>query len=355
MEEDIVVRYEKFGYKRGPCIEYDEKRSKELDCKCYRIQDISEIKSHLQVRVAKFDSLIMSNDGLYYLLPCIRRPLALSCYNDGTIVSVRWKIKGRVLCKGLPGGTFVVPFVTVIMKGRPICVRLYKKKIHTTGKLSAKNNEKLIGYCRKYLTETNQFWTEIQTKRELFMDAVEWLADVSRTNSVSFPNPSYGGQIDYDLLFVSSCPEKYHYFITQIIDRFGDVSSVLELYQRCDEIIDLEGPPCEYESQLKAIQTCQMRYIYNLGIEIDVQNFVQYLYEMGYFITHYDDTKRNPTIKILDRNEYDDDYMIRRQNSDYVHTVSFSRRGTIQHSGTGHKRHEEIYKKLMKDIILYDP
>ena len=352
MQEEIAVRYEKFGYRDGPCIEYDEERSEKLECPCYRVRDISEIKAHLEVRVAKFNSLVFNNDALYYLLPCTRR-FTTNNVPDGTIVSVRWKIGGRRCVKGIYGKTFVVPIITMMMKGNRICVRFYEKKIHTTGKISAKANLRLFALCERHLAACNEFWTRIQEERDLFEDAVEWLADVCRRNGNPFYNDDFDGEIDYDLIFVSTCPREYQYFITKIVDTFTDVSTVLELYARADEILRIVDPPIEQSPELKAMATCQMRYIYNIGLSLDVADFVDYLYNAGYFVTYYDDTSKSPVIKILDRKKYDDDYLISRKNGEYVQTITFSKRGTIQHSGTGHKRHEEAYKRLMNDIILY--
>lgn len=352
MQEEVFVRYEPFGYKDGPCIEYDENRSSELNCNCYRIRAISELKAHLHVRIAKFNALIYDNDALYYLLPCSRPPSS-RLVPDGTIVSVRWKIKGRVHIKGLFGKTFVVPILTIIMKGNPICVRFYKKKIHTTGKISAKTNRRLFEICQRHITECNDFWQNIVAAPDLFLESVEWLADICRRNGEPFINHAYGDQLDYDLIFVSSCPKEYHYFVMKILDTFTDVLTVFELYARCDRLLEIATPPVEFYPQLKSVLTCQMRYIYRIGVTLDVTDFVQYLYDAGYFITHYDETPKNPVIKILDKARYDDDHLISRKNENYIHTISFSKKGTIQHSGTGHKRHEETYKKLMNDIILY--
>lgn len=352
MQEEIIVRYEKFGYKGGPCIEYDEERSEMLESPCYRVRDISEIKAHLQVRVARFDALIEDNNALYYLLPCMRR-FYREPVKDGTIVSVRWKIDGKVHIKGLYGKTFVVPIITMMMKGNPICVRFYKKKIHTTGKISAKTNLRLLAICQEHLTRCNEFWEAIQSESDLFVDAVEWLADICRRNGDAFINHQFGDEIDYRLIFVSTCPREYQYFITKILDTFTDVSTVLELYARSDALLRIAAPASIAGAKLQGVATCQMRYIYRIGLTLNVPDFVQYLYDAGYFITYYDDSRKNPVIKILDRKEYDDDDLISRKNEDYVQTISFSKNGTIQHSGTGHQRHEETYKKLMNDIIFY--
>jgi hypothetical protein len=96
------------------------------------------------------------------------------------------------------------------------------------------------------------------------------------------------------------------------------------------------------------------RCIYELGFPVDVSSLARALFERGYEVTRYDDVRADGRLQIIDRNEYDDDHLINRKGEKfYTQFLSFSSKGKIQHSGTGHKRHEQAYNILMRDIITF--
>lgn len=359
MEEEIVIDYELFDEinKDGPCIIFNQEKSDRLGKPCYSVKKFSQIQPDMEVHIAQFEGCAENKDCFYYCLPCLKNPRDYVTYKDGTIVSVRWKIDKRLAHKGFHGKSFVVPIVDMFVDGRSICVRFYKNSIHIAGKMprGVKTIEKTCQLAEQILQEAYNFWYNCQNNADLFWEATYWLAKISSTkeNEVFVHEADGSKRTDYSLIWPGFAPPEYEYFVTEIIERYTDVHYVSKLLQRTEEILACQNPPVAEECQFLEFGTSLVRCKYEIGFPVDVPELVQLLKGMDYQVTNHDTTKSNLKLQIVDYNSYPDDYKINRKKGK-IHTqsLSFSKKGTIQHSGTGHRRHEEAYKNLMRDIIL---
>lgn len=352
--DDLLVNYCLFDdeNKDGPCILIDEEKSQRLGRPCYNIKDFSQIQPHMTMYCALFDDCVISTECFYYCLRCLCQPRDNVLYDDGTIISVSWKKDKKLRYKGFHRKGFNSPIIDVFVNGNPICVRFYKQKVHFTGKLLERDVGKALEIFIAILQETYNFWQLCQDNKELFKESTQWIARYTSTsvNEVLVTNKDGETRIDYRVQWPAYAPAQYSEFVDEIVNRYADIQFVSQLMKRTQDILSCLDPPCKDQCVCLDVNTSLLRYIYDLGFEIKHEEVVNYLREIGYEVTDHDANGSSIKIQLIDKEDYPDDYLIKRKDI-HSQNVLFTRRGKIHHSGPGQTRHEVAYKNLMYDII----
>jgi len=354
MEDAILIDYHYFddANKDGPCIVFNEEKSELENVPCYSVKHFSQIKPHTGVYIVKVDPCCFDRDCFYYCLKCVASPKNSVYYKDGTIVSVRWNIDGKFSYKGYYGNAFVAPIVDIVFKGNDICVRFYNDSIHFAGKVNKENVEDLVEILLKIMREAYETWLFWHENADLLIEYTQWVERYTsiEENRVEVENSK--GEIwdDYRVVWPAFSLNEHAEVAKYVIDTYADVRFSSQLMKRTHAILDCTTPPVAENPKCQSIMVSLLRYIYDIGFEISKEeDLVKYFSELGYEITGHDANGTSIDITLVDENCYEDDHFIKRKDIT-SQSLKISKRGTIHHAGTGHKRHEIAYKKIMYDL-----